>query len=136
MPENKDFDKHLASLQADIEKLVRKANLPGTVISGFIFSNKPKSLIRFGNTGNKGSNLIKLHLALASFATEIEETNPYPEVGYADIGQGKDAACGESVEDIAYRLAKAVLVSGLEPEYAQEALSLAEAYVASRKNSA
>lgn len=133
-PENKEFTAYLSALRADIENLVRKSNkLGATTISGFILSEKPKSLIRFGNNGNVGNHLIQLHIALSTLAVGLEAGGNYGDgVSYADVGQGSDKN-SESPEDVAYQLAKSVLVSGMEPEHAAQAVALAERYIALHK---
>src|SRR5579859_2519569 len=132
MTEKFDFQMRLNNLRPDIEKLVRKADTPGTVVSGFIFSQNPRCLIRFGNHGNQGRNLVKLHLVLAAFAAEMYPVNPYENVGFADIGPSA-APAGESPEELADELAQAVLVSGMEPQHAPEIVELAHRYAVARK---
>lgn len=133
-PENAEFITYLSTLQPDIENLVRKIAKTGAIVTGFILSEKPKSLVRFGNNGNMGNNLIQLHIALSTLAANLEENKvSYSGVAYADIGQGENRSA-ESPEDVAYQLAKSVLISGMEPEHTAQALALAERYIALHKH--
>lgn len=131
MPEN-NFQSIVEKLRPDIERLVRKADGPETVISGFIFSNNPKSLIRFGNNGNEGNYLIQLHLALSSMAADIQAQNLRPPVPYADIGPSEKVVEDNS-KSIADQLAQVVLVSGGEADHREEMVTLAQRYLMARE---
>lgn len=134
MPEN-NFQSIVEKLRPDIERLVRKADGPEVVVSGFIFSNNPKSLIRFGNNGNEGNYLIQLHLALSSLAAEIQSQNTRHPVSYVDIGPS-ESVVEDNSKIIADQLAQVILVSGAEPDHKGEIIELAQRYLMAREREA
>lgn len=129
-----EFDKLLERLKPDIERLSRKvAASPASAITGFIFSMNPRGFIKFGNIQNKGDELIRLHMVLASLAAEMEESGKnYGDVPFVDIDAGQQPL-GQAPEEIADELARSVLISGLEPGYADKAMILAQRYIQSRR---
>ena len=129
-----EFDKLLENLKPDIERLSRKVDAsPASAITGFIFSMNPRGFIKFGNIQNKGDELIRLHMVLASLAAEMEESGKnYGDVPFVDIDAGQQPL-GQAPEEIADELARSVLISGLEPGYADKAMILAQRYIQSRR---
>lgn len=132
MPENTDFQTKLEKLRPAIERLVSQADDPTTVITGFILSTDPRSMIRFGNVGNQGSNLVRLHLALAMWAAEMYPNNPYPDIPFADVGP-RDTSVKEDALALADELAQAVIISGMEHTHTDKIIDLARRYAVARK---
>lgn len=129
------FQEALKSIQPTIEKLVRQVNRsgPGTIISGFIFSQRPVGFVKFGNAPQEHDELIRLHVMFASVASDMKmfPGGMYRNVPFIEIGEGTEL--GEKPEDVADELATELLTFGIEESRRDEILLLAQRYIMARR---
>lgn len=134
MPDSVDFKKLLASAKPEIERLIHKiSERPDTFITGFVFRQNPTTFIKFGNIENRGDDIIKLYVGLASLAARVDEGTDFEDINFEEITGEDNKPVGDAPEEIADALAKQVLITALEPAHAADAVALAQRYLASRR---
>lgn len=131
-PENK-----IEELRPYIEKMVAKVDSDPeyrSFVTGFVFlaskDGEPKGLIKLGNIDNTGNKLVQTHAGLALMAADkMQDATKYPNLIFADIGEGTGQ---NNVENLADELARQVLTFAGEPEYTSQLIELAQRYISKR----
>lgn len=125
-------EKFLESLRPSMERLCREVDAQGkAIVTGFMFCQNPPCIAHFSTIDNKGDELIRLHLVLASLMDE-GMAGKYPQVTFKEFDTGS-GPIGKAPEEIAEELARLLLVTGADAEYLNQIFGLAQAYLATRQ---